>query len=384
MLRQLSALYLVAASSFGVAMVVSQHPLLNTAAKTSIHFAGEQTARAGVALNDYVIQPGWAWTKVETADVGHRIAVAWNPPKPAIVKPVVVARREPVKPVVRKIAPPALRPQIVEAPKPVPQKAPEVVANNAPPKITLAPQTDRAPVAPPSVSIPAMPPPAVSAPAPSPAELVRVTQRLKDSLTPEMLANFEMFLYVSKADHGPLAQRMYVFQKQANGNLTLAYNWPVSTGRERVEISPSGANAPSFTPAGYYEIDPQRMYTHYSSMQWHQPMPYAMFFNWENHGYQTGLAIHAASGEDVSLLGQRSSAGCVRLAPENARILFSMVRENYKGLVPKFAYDKRTATMSNDGMLLHDTRGNLQLAQGYKVLIFIEDYGGDQVVAALF
>ncbi len=211
-----------------------------------------------------------------------------------------------------------------------------------------------------------------------------MTQRLKDSLTEEMLANFEMFLYVSKADHGPLAQRMYVFQKQPGNDLKLAYDWPVSTGRERVEISPSGANAPSFTPAGYYEIDPQRMYTHYSSMQWHQPMSYAMFFNWEDHGYQTGLAIHAASGEDISLLGQRSSAGCVRLAPENARILFAMVRENYKGLMPKFAYDKRTATMSNNGMLLHDTRGNLELTQGYKVLIFIEDYGGDQVVAALF
>jgi len=113
-------------------------------------------------------------------------------------------------------------------------------------------------------------------------------------------------------------------------------------------------------------------------------MPYAMFFNWEDHGYQTGLAIHAASGDDISLLGQRSSAGCVRLAPENARVLFSLIRENYKGLVPKFAYDRKTATMANDGMLLHDSDGRVQLAQGYKVLVFIENYGGENVVAALF
>jgi hypothetical protein len=113
-------------------------------------------------------------------------------------------------------------------------------------------------------------------------------------------------------------------------------------------------------------------------------MPYAMFFNWENRGYMTGLAIHGAAGEDIGLLGTRASAGCIRLAPENARVLFSLIRENYKGLVPKFAYDRRTATMANDGMMLHDSDGRLQLAQGYKVLVFVEDYGGENVVAALF
>jgi hypothetical protein len=40
--------------------------------------------------------------------------------------------------------------------------------------------------------------------------------------------------------------------------------------------------------------------------------------------------------------------------------------------------------MANDGMLLHDAKGNLEFAEGYKVLIFIEDYGGENVVAALF
>ena len=199
-----------------------------------------------------------------------------------------------------------------------------------------------------------------------------------------MLEHFELFLYVSKADRGPLAQRMYVFQKDASGDLALLYNWPVSTGREQIEYNSAGARLPSFTPAGYYELDPVRMYPHYRSVQWDQPMPNAMFFNWVDHGNQTGLAIHGASGEDIGLLGTRASAGCVRLAPENARVLFSLIRENYKGLVPKFAYDKRTSTMANDGMLLHDSDGSLQLAQGYKVLVFIENYGGENVVAALF
>ena len=208
--------------------------------------------------------------------------------------------------------------------------------------------------------------------------------RLKDSLTTEMLQNFELFLYVSKADSGPLAQRMYVFRKQASGDLNLLYNWPVSTGRELVEFAPNGQRAPSFTPRGYYELDPGRMYTHHISGQWGSPMPYAMFFNWENHGRQTGLAIHSATGEDIALLGKRASAGCVRLAPENAALLFNLIRTNYKGLAPRFAYDRRTASMSNDGLLMHDAQGHVKFAEGYKVLVFIENYGGDNVVAAVF
>jgi lipoprotein-anchoring transpeptidase ErfK/SrfK len=391
MLRQLSVLYLAAASSFGVAIVLSQHPMLNSAAKTGVYYAGTKSGEAAVALNEYMLKPGWAWTRTQAGDLGHRVEVALNPPPAPVhvaqkAKPIHVAREAPkrVAPRIAAVAP-VLRPQIVEAPPQakIVTAPPQEIASAAPPKITLAPDVPRATQTPPAVE--AMPPPpAASAQAPGPAELVRVTQRLKDSLTAEMLQHFDLFLYVSKADRGPLAQRMYVFQKQPAGDLNMLYNWPVSTGRERVELSPSGASEPSFTPQGYYELDPGRMYPHYTSMQWHQPMPYAMFFNWENHGYQTGLAIHAASGDDIGLLGTRSSAGCVRLSPEDARVLFSLIRDNYKGLVPKFAYDKRTATMSNDGMLLHDANGTLQMAKGYKVLVFIENYGGENVVAALF
>ncbi|HEY1630171.1 MAG TPA: L,D-transpeptidase family protein [Rhizomicrobium sp.] len=390
LVRQLSAFYLLSASVFTIGIVLSQHPTLNQAAKDTAHAVGHATAVTAVALNDHVVQPGWRWTRSEAGDLYDRTFSHKEPvrmaAKPA-PKPVQVAKHEAPKAKPQKMATaaPALRPQIVEPKPDVAAKPDQQVASAmprpdlTPPRISLAPQA-QAPL-----SVPAMPPaPAASAPAPSPAELVRVTQRLKDSLTSEMVAHFELFLYVSKADRGPWAQRMYVFQKQPSGDLKLAYNWPVSTGRELVEFAPDGSKQPSFTPAGYYQIDPSRMFPHYTSSQWHQPMPYAMFFNWENHGYQTGLAIHAASGGDISLLGQRSSAGCVRLAPENARVLFSLIRENYKGLVPKFAYDKRTATMANDGMMLHDTAGGLEMAKGYKVLVFIEDYGGENVVAALF
>jgi hypothetical protein len=113
-------------------------------------------------------------------------------------------------------------------------------------------------------------------------------------------------------------------------------------------------------------------------------MPYAMFFNWEHDGLQTGLAIHSATGDDVALLGNRASAGCVRLAPQNARLLFRLIRKDYSGLAPRFAYDRRTATMHNDGLLMHDAEGNLKYAEGYKVLVVIENNGGDNIVAALF
>ena len=182
-------------------------------------------------------------------------------------------------------------------------------------------------------------------------------QHMKVSLTKELYENFSLFLYVSKAERGPWAQRMYVFQKQPSGDLTMLYNWPVSTGRELIEMAPSGSKAPSYTPQGYYEIDPDRVYKRYRSMQWDQSMPYAMFFNWEHDGLQTGLAIHGATGTDIALLGKRSSAGCVRIDPQNAQLLYRLIRTDYKGLAPRFAYDRRTATMSNDGLLMHDKAG---------------------------
>jgi lipoprotein-anchoring transpeptidase ErfK/SrfK len=403
-LRQLSVVYLAAASSFAVAVTLAQHPMLNSAVHTGARFTAMQGEAAAIALNTYVIQPGWSLTKTQSAVLYRDAWNAINPPvqvaqQTVKAKPVVVAKAKPAPVVIDRAkadtavaqlqkpnivapqtAPPALRPPIVEG---APAPDAQVAAVTPPaPKFTLAPQA-MAPVPPPvqSATASALPPDRQ----PSASELAAVTQHLRDSLTQEMLANFELFLFVSKAEGTTAAgQRMYVFQKQDSGDLVLLHNWPVSTGREKVEFAPDGSKQPSFTPAGYYELDANRMYVHHFSGQWRQPMPYAMFFNWENHGYQTGLAIHSATGDDIGLLGSRASAGCVRLAPENARVLFSLIKNNYKGLMPKFAYDKRTATMANNGVLLHTTDGRLEMAEGYKVLVFIENYGGQNVVAALF
>jgi hypothetical protein len=224
----------------------------------------------------------------------------------------------------------------------------------------------------------------INPPPPPSSTAEAVTERLKAGLTSQMLQNFDLFLYVSKADKGPAAQRMYVFDKRPSGELELIHDWAASTGREREETSPRGAPTFTATPKGYYELDPDRMYRRYHSFSWNQDMPDAMFFNWERQGLQTGLAIHAASGDDINRLGSRASAGCVHLAPQNAAILFDLIRKHYRGAVPRFAYDERTQTLSNQGVFAHNRAGQLKMAEGYRVLVRIEDYGGEDVVAAMF
>lgn len=238
----------------------------------------------------------------------------------------------------------------------------------------------------PTKVVPPAPAPARATTAPAPpekTEVTRVEERLKDSLTQDLYDNFGLFLYVSKASSGPWAQQMYVFRKEASGDFALVYRWPVSTGRERVEVTADGARVSTRTPTGYYELDPHRFYRRHVSSEWHQPMPYAMFFNWRRRGRLTGLAIHGATGGDVAELGKRASAGCIHLSPAAARTLYALIRAKYRGNVPRFAVD-RAGTMSNEGIVLHDMHGRPRTAPGYKVLVFIESYGGRNLIAAMY
>lgn len=85
----------------------------------------------------------------------------------------------------------------------------------------------------------------------------------------------------------------------------LRYEWPVSTAREG-----------KYTPRG--EWTPQWLSRwHRSSRYNNTPMPFAIF-------YDGDYAIHAT--ESISRLGRPASAGCVRLHPDNAELLFSMVQ----------------------------------------------------------
>jgi lipoprotein-anchoring transpeptidase ErfK/SrfK len=85
------------------------------------------------------------------------------------------------------------------------------------------------------------------------------------------------------------------------------HSWPVSTAR-RGKHTPVG----SFRPQTLVRM-------HYSSLYNNAPMPYSIFF----HG---NYAIHGTT--EVSRLGRPASAGCVRLHPDHAKMLFSLVREH--------------------------------------------------------
>jgi lipoprotein-anchoring transpeptidase ErfK/SrfK len=87
----------------------------------------------------------------------------------------------------------------------------------------------------------------------------------------------------------------------------LLYTWTVSTGREGYE-----------TPTGTFTIKFIEE-KHYSSLYNSSYMPYSIFF----HG---NYAIHGIKKKYTAWLGQNVSHGCVRLHPEDAKILFSLAK----------------------------------------------------------
>jgi lipoprotein-anchoring transpeptidase ErfK/SrfK len=89
------------------------------------------------------------------------------------------------------------------------------------------------------------------------------------------------------------------------------YNWPVSTGVMGYT-----------TPSGTYT--PFRLEEDHFSVEWDDaPMPHSIFFTPKGH------AIHGSFS--TRGLGTRASHGCVRLAPQNASILFGLVQQRGLG-----------------------------------------------------
>jgi len=100
------------------------------------------------------------------------------------------------------------------------------------------------------------------------------------------------------------------------------YRWAVSTGR-----------ASFGTPTGTFT--PQRLERMWFSRKYYDsPMPYSIFFH-------RGYAIHGS--HEISKLGGPASHGCVRLHPQNAATLFSLVRSAGAG--------NTTIVVSGDSMM---------------------------------
>ena len=86
------------------------------------------------------------------------------------------------------------------------------------------------------------------------------------------------------------------------------YQWPVSTGK-RGYSTPSG----SYTALSMHEV--------WYSKEWdNAPMPHAIFYMKDGH------AIHGSY--EVRNLGKPASHGCVRISPQNATILYDLVKKN--------------------------------------------------------
>lgn len=83
------------------------------------------------------------------------------------------------------------------------------------------------------------------------------------------------------------------------------YRWPVSTAR-----------AGKVTPTGSWSAK-HLSRNHRSSRYNNAPMPYSIFYN----GH---YAVHGT--DQIGRLGRPASAGCIRLHPGNAKILFELAR----------------------------------------------------------
>lgn len=93
-------------------------------------------------------------------------------------------------------------------------------------------------------------------------------------------------------------QKMHVFH---GGRLL--HEWPVSTARTG-KITPTGEWTAQWLSRN-----------HRSSLYNNAPMPYSIF-------YSGNYAVHGT--DQIGRLGRPASAGCIRLHPENARLLFDM------------------------------------------------------------
>ncbi len=85
----------------------------------------------------------------------------------------------------------------------------------------------------------------------------------------------------------------------------LLFTWPVSTAKSG-KITPTGSFEPEFLSRN-----------HRSRRYNNAPMPWAIF-------YDGNYAIHGT--DQIKRLGKPASHGCVRLHPDNAKILFKMVK----------------------------------------------------------
>jgi hypothetical protein len=196
-----------------------------------------------------------------------------------------------------------------------------------------------------------------------------VRHHVKDLLSADVIEEYELFMFINKAGEGPMAQHAYLYTKDMSGDLQYLDTWLVSTGREQQETSPKGARKFTTTPTGTFMFDVNHFSRLHKSNAWEADMPWAMFLKTRNGGPTTGIALHAALDKYVHNLGQRASAGCIRLLPSNAEKLYKLLKSKYAGSV-------RNLVPSGIGARLGGSRSN-----GTKALVIVEDADGEALLA---
>lgn len=200
------------------------------------------------------------------------------------------------------------------------------------------------------------------------AEAEAFRMHVKDSLGSRALQEFELFIFINKAGEGASSQHAFLYESDGN-DLRYLDTWLVSTGREQQETSPKGERKFTTTPAGVFQFDVNRFVRLHKSNAWEADMPWAMFLRTRSGGPTSGIALHAALDKYVHNLGQRASAGCIRLLPANAEKLYKLLQTKYAGTVPN-------TSSSGTSLSIGKSRG-----RGAKALVIIEDANADRLVA---
>lgn len=204
----------------------------------------------------------------------------------------------------------------------------------------------------------------------TPEEIEAYRRYTTDVLGSKAIDSFDLFIFINKSGEGDTSQHAFLFDKDGSGTLKPLDVWLVSTGREGQEISPKGASKFTTTPEGIFQFDVDRFTRLHKSNAWEADMPWAMFLRTRSDGPTNGIALHAALDKYVHNLGQRASAGCIRLLPTNAEKLYKLLQTRYKGSVP---YTSSTASL--------DISVGSNKQSGTRALVLIKDVDGQELVA---
>jgi lipoprotein-anchoring transpeptidase ErfK/SrfK len=205
-------------------------------------------------------------------------------------------------------------------------------------------------------------------------------------------------VYVNARPDGPMAQRMWVLQRDGAGAWRLAlqdgpywqgkaaaeapaYSWPVSTGRKYPGDSRSGP-----TPLGIFNVDDRRYRPGWGSPGMYNALYIDLHYS---GGRASGVAIHGTTPNQYRKLGRIDSHGCVRMHMANADQVWQLVHPDRKrgeasplwGEIPRyFTSDPGKGGMSprfgyvRDGSLLTGPDGQVLMRPGYRmVFVFFRD-----------